>query len=72
MGIEKINRSQLREESNMNDNRITNLKYPSHGTDAATKRWVLQQVKDYMKQLQLQLQSQCNQINGYKTTRERI
>lgn len=36
----------LLEDLNMNDNRITNLKPPSHGADAATTRWVIQQVKD--------------------------
>lgn len=31
----EINRSSFLEDLNMNDNRITNLKHPSHGIDAA-------------------------------------
>ncbi|CAC5385388.1 unnamed protein product [Mytilus coruscus] len=55
-----INRYSFLEDLNMNDNRITNLKFPSHGMDAAMKQWVMQQVK--YNTGQLQLQSECEQI----------
>lgn len=51
-GYEEINRNSFREDLNMNDNRITNLKSPSHGMNAATKRWVMKQVKDNTRQLE--------------------
>ena len=45
----------------MNDNRITSLGHPKESSDAVTKRWVTQQLKDGMKDLE-DLESECNQL----------
>ncbi|VDI33806.1 Hypothetical predicted protein [Mytilus galloprovincialis] len=45
----------------MNDNRITSLGHPKDSSDAVTKRWVTQQLKDGMKDLD-ELESVCKQI----------
>ena len=45
----------------MNDNRITSLGAPKASADAATKRWVNQQLKDGMKDLE-ELDSEMKQM----------
>lgn len=60
--------SSLLEDLKMNDYGITNSKHPSHGADAATKRWVMQEVKDSISKTEA-IQSVCDQI---KTDIKRI
>ena len=51
----------MMQDFDMNDNRITSLGYPKESLDAVTKRWVTQQLKDGMKDLE-DLESECNQL----------
>lgn len=50
----------------MNDNRITSLGHPKASADAATKRWVTQQLKDGIKDIEA-LESEYNQMRGNVT-----